>query len=113
VESVTWDFGDGSINQTGATATHTYDRAGTYTVRCAVNDLLDNTTWGIKNVTVAKALAPAPVPAPGGSGIGGGDSTPETRSGFPFLLLVIPIGLAVIVLALAFNGKQSHRRRRF
>jgi N-acetylneuraminic acid mutarotase/PKD repeat protein len=32
-QTITWDFGDGSARVTGATATHAYGTAGTYTVR--------------------------------------------------------------------------------
>jgi glucose/arabinose dehydrogenase/PKD repeat protein len=33
-----WDFGDGSAKTTGATATHTYSSAGSYTARLTVRD---------------------------------------------------------------------------
>ena len=43
-DSVLWDFGDGTTS-TDWSATHTYDKSGTYTVTCtATNDLGENST---------------------------------------------------------------------
>ncbi|MGY1699137.1 PKD domain-containing protein [Geodermatophilus sp. SYSU D00766] len=56
-----WDFGDGGT-ATGATASHTYAAAGTYTVRLTVTDAAGLTGTTTRSVTVT---APPTGPQPG------------------------------------------------
>ncbi|RKS72067.1 beta-propeller uncharacterized protein DUF5122 [Actinomadura pelletieri DSM 43383] len=52
IASYAWDFGDGE-NGTGATPQHTYDEAGTYTVKLTVTDNRGGTGTKTQSVTVA------------------------------------------------------------
>jgi PKD repeat protein len=106
VKSVSWDFGDGSINQTGATASHTYAKAGTYAVTCTVTNILDDDTVGTREVTVKKV---ATTPAPSTSDESGGGDTTEKRSSW---LLVLPLSALFLLVALALSGKNKATRRR-
>ncbi|PWW21405.1 PKD repeat protein [Geodermatophilus normandii] len=54
VTGYAWDFGD-SATATGATASHTYAAAGTYTVRLTVTDAAGATGTTTRSVTVAAA----------------------------------------------------------
>ncbi|MBV9416839.1 MAG: PKD domain-containing protein [Solirubrobacterales bacterium] len=63
-----WDFGDGSITDTGTSpnATHTYAKPGNYTVTLITTDDLD-VTAKITKVIAAGAISATPtIPAPGG-----------------------------------------------
>jgi len=60
IASQGWNFGDGSFAE-GASATHTYAAAGTYTISYAVTDDRGATASATVQVTVA---APPPPPAP-------------------------------------------------
>ncbi|WP_051108842.1 PKD domain-containing protein [Actinomadura flavalba] len=53
IASYAWDFGDGE-NGTGATASHTYDEAGTYTVKLTVTDNQGGTGTRTQQVTVTE-----------------------------------------------------------
>ncbi len=63
VSKYTWDFGDGTTAEGGSSATHTYEKGGTYTVRvtgdsghggsCAVAS--DSTTIKVNSSPIAKA----------------------------------------------------------
>lgn len=55
IASYAWDFGDGATG-TGATATHTYESAGEFTVALTVTD--DSGATAIKTRTVTTTLAP-------------------------------------------------------
>ncbi|WP_448621152.1 PKD domain-containing protein [Geodermatophilus sp. URMC 65] len=57
VASHAWDFGDGSTG-TGATASHTYAAAGTYTVKLTVTDAAGATGTVSRAVTVSAPTAP-------------------------------------------------------
>jgi PKD repeat protein len=59
VESVSWDFGDGS-SATGEDVSHTYSAAGTYTVTVTASDTAGNASTSTRQITVAAAPAPAP-----------------------------------------------------
>jgi PKD repeat protein len=61
VVSYAWDFGDTSTGQ-GATATHTYAAAGTYTVALTVKDNEGATSTISEPVTVARPAGPVDVP---------------------------------------------------
>ncbi len=62
ISSYRWDFGDGST-ATGATATRTYTRAGTYTVRLTVTDAAGATGTTERQVTVVEPPNKAPTAA--------------------------------------------------
>lgn len=76
ITSTSWDFGDGGTS-TLATATHTYSTAGTYLVRCRVqdNDGSRNSKWtfvtvpgittGITNLNAAENISVYPNPSNG------------------------------------------------
>ena len=53
VASYSWTFGDGSPNGSGATPSHTYARAGTYSVKLTVSDAGGNTSSVTHNVSVS------------------------------------------------------------
>ncbi|WP_231398397.1 PKD domain-containing protein [Conexibacter woesei] len=59
----TWDFGDGTAPVTGATPSHTYAAAGTYTVTIASQDAHGNTTTATRTVTVTAAPAGGDTPS--------------------------------------------------
>ncbi|HET6505625.1 MAG TPA: PKD domain-containing protein [Baekduia sp.] len=77
--SATWDFGDGSPVEDGASVSHVYAGAGARTVTITVVDGVGNATVVTRDVVVS------PTPAPpaggggggGGSGAGGGGGTPS------------------------------------
>ena len=58
IASYSWDFGDGSALASGATPSHIYAAAGTYTVKLKVTDGFGNTS-----ATTSHSVAVASVPA--------------------------------------------------
>jgi PKD repeat protein len=61
IATYAFDFGDGTapVNQTSATAAHTYAKAGTYTATVTVTDTAGKTGTATTTVTVAKDDPPA------------------------------------------------------
>jgi PKD repeat protein len=57
VASYAWDFGDGTAAGTGQNVSHTYGKAGAYTVRLTVTDDAGATGESSQSVTVAAAAA--------------------------------------------------------
>jgi len=55
VPQVAWSFGDGSAPVAGATASHAYASAGTYTVTVTASDGVGGTAQATRQVTVAAA----------------------------------------------------------
>ena len=113
VESVSWNFGDGSANQSGATAIHTYAKAGTFTVACTVTSVAGNTTVATQEVTVKAASSPTTVTSGGGGGggSGSGDSGSSEKNYNLILVGGLLVGGLVVVLALS-GGKRKRRGRR-
>ncbi len=69
ISSYTWEWGDSTANSTGRTASHTYSRAGTFTVKLTVTDsngLTDSTTRSVTVTAPAPNPDPEPEPDPGG-----------------------------------------------
>ncbi|HEX9036074.1 MAG TPA: PKD domain-containing protein [Ktedonobacterales bacterium] len=94
--AVAWNFGDGSAMMTGPTPTitHSYAKAGTYTVTVAVYGQQD-TVGSVGTLTVT--ALPDAVSAGGGGGLG--------------LSLPLIIGLAVIVVAAIIGAVVWTSRR--
>lgn len=63
IQSYAWDFGDGQT-ATGATASHTYGKAGTYTVVLTVTDNAGTSSTSSKSVTVTAPVVTPPVDPP-------------------------------------------------
>ncbi|AXE39668.1 PKD domain-containing protein [Acidipropionibacterium virtanenii] len=53
--SYAWDWGDGTAAGSGKNATHTYAKAGSYTVKLTVTDSLDRTATASQRATVSQA----------------------------------------------------------
>lgn len=56
--SYTWDFGDGTIENAGARAEHTYTKGGLYTVSVTVDDAKAGKCSSSRDVTVCKINTP-------------------------------------------------------
>jgi hypothetical protein len=111
IESVTWDFGDGSSPVNGSTASHAYATAGTYAVTCTVTNALGNETDSSSSITLKKTTAPSPV-IPGGSGGGSRSGSSDRGSSLPLLILPIAFVLLVIALVLSTGRTVQGRRKR-
>lgn len=72
VSSYSWDWGDGTPDSTGATASHTYATAGSYTVALTVTDDKGRSNTAFHTVVVT---------APGGSGQIAADAFGRTLTG--------------------------------
>ncbi|PYY17845.1 MAG: hypothetical protein DMG60_10150, partial [Acidobacteria bacterium] len=59
IASTTLDFGDGSAAQSGASGTHKYTTAGTFTVNVTATDTSGLSSTATQTVTVTPAVAPA------------------------------------------------------
>src|SRR4029077_18391989 len=59
IASTTLDFGDGSATQSGASGTHKYTTAGTFTVKLTATDTSGLSSMATQTVTVTPAMAPA------------------------------------------------------
>ncbi|MEJ7786250.1 MAG: PKD domain-containing protein [Solirubrobacteraceae bacterium] len=115
---IAWN--DGSPNDTGLQATHTYARAGTFTVIATITDDDGATSTASQNVTVASPAAPG---TPGGPGTGagtGGATTFGTGGGTgggggttaPLPALVLDrVGLSSSAFGLVARGKRPSERR--
>jgi immune inhibitor A len=69
-----WDFGDNSPKGSGASTSHTYGAAGTYTVSLTVTDSLGNSHSSTQAVAVTAAGIAAPIVTPVADTGGGGGS---------------------------------------
>jgi hypothetical protein len=79
VDSIVWDFGDGSTNTGNATANHAYFASGTYDVSLTVTDKAGNESTQSSQVTVS---IPSPPPPPGplpGAGLPGGGAAKKCK----------------------------------
>jgi PKD repeat protein len=95
-----WDFGDGTPKQTttNPTTSHTYQRAGRYTVTVAAYDLQDAS--GVTTIAITVGAAGAQGSAPG-----------HGAGGFPAPLLPLG-GLALALLAVGgYFALQTQQRR--
>ena len=118
VRNVTWSFGDGSDNVNGSTATHTYDKAGSYPVSCTVTNVLGANITATKTVSVKAASSSTSNSGPSSSvingGGGGGGSSTESSGSSSKMILILPILFVLLVIALAASGgrKATKKRRR-
>lgn len=60
IKDYTYDFGDGSKKTTGATVSHDYAKAGTYTVKVTVNVTVDGKKVSGPSCTTKVTVKPAP-----------------------------------------------------
>lgn len=97
--AVRWDFGDGTGPVTGATATHRFARAGTFTAKVTVTDDDGARDTAEITVTVRAAPPPPPPPPPPGPGPGAGPSTA--------LLVAAGAGVAAAVVLLLVLGRKK------
>lgn len=91
-----WDFGEGSTSEE-ANPTHTFSRAGTYTVALVVEDEWRTAHRAEQTLLVAAALVPTPNAPPEGV------SPEESRTPGPALLLAL---VAVAVAARLVGGRR-------
>ena len=57
IASIVWNWGDGSSDDTGSSASHTYAASGTYTITQTVTDEQGDTSTTTANVIVTDAVA--------------------------------------------------------
>ncbi|WP_348611624.1 PKD domain-containing protein [Halobaculum rarum] len=78
IVSYEWSFGDGTT-ATGATANHTYDEPGTYSVTLTVTDAADNTDSVTETITVEESASDSKTIAEAVASTGPGDDTQISR----------------------------------
>jgi PKD repeat protein len=64
IAQTSWDFGDGTPAVGGASVSHAFAQAGTYTVTVTVTDSAGNATQATRQVAVAAAPGTTPTPPP-------------------------------------------------
>jgi hypothetical protein len=64
IASYDWNWGDGTSDGSGATASHTFAESGTYEVSLTVADNLGFTSTVTKQVSIATPAQPPPAPVP-------------------------------------------------
>ena len=65
VQSVTWDFGDGTVDSSGASKIdHIYQAAGDYTVSLTIVDDQGGQDEDTRNIQISDVVAPLPTPVP-------------------------------------------------
>ncbi|HEV7844672.1 MAG TPA: PKD domain-containing protein [Thermoleophilaceae bacterium] len=62
--TMSWELGDGSAAVAGASASHSFDRPGTYVVKLRARDKAGNESVAQKTVTVEAPPGPTPTPGP-------------------------------------------------
>src|SRR5207245_1053514 len=122
ITNYTFDFADGPVigPQSGATATHTYKGAGTYTVKVTVRDAANLTSTATTTVTVADAapvaaltVIPSSGTAPLGvtadaSGSSDPDTTPITTYTFDFGDATTPLNQTTPTLSHQYAGAGTY-----
>jgi hypothetical protein len=80
--TTTWDFGDGSLTETGDSASHTYSAAGTYTVTATATDALGQASTATRTVVVSGSTPSGGNTGntPGGTPDATVDDTPATTT---------------------------------
>jgi PKD repeat protein len=109
VANVTWDFGDGSAPIVGSTASHTYAKAGTYTITVTVQAFTDETSEATKGVTVVKK-AQAPTIIDGGNEGGSSSSGPDTSAYWVLAIVVVVVIVLIGAVFVASTGKERRKR---
>ncbi|HMN98527.1 MAG TPA: PKD domain-containing protein [Miltoncostaeaceae bacterium] len=98
-----WDFGDGTTGS-GASVTHAWSAAGTYTVTMTRADILGNATTRTRTVTIAAAPAPPAPPPSGGAPAPSAPSAPAAPAPAPPVTAPSPAPAAPRMTALAVTA---------
>ncbi|HKG01887.1 MAG TPA: PKD domain-containing protein [Conexibacter sp.] len=64
IAQTSWDFGDGTPAVGGASASHAFARAGTYSVTVTATDVVGNATQATRQIAIAAAPGATPPPPP-------------------------------------------------